>query len=115
MKIRIANSLLKSVGIGWPRSMEERLWTIEALVLRYCIGVEEFFDKALNSTLRVNPMLVTSAIKSIVEGQGIKEVRVAYATIKSKSKPTRYKFWVNYKLPGSTHWVLLKPSILVYR
>ena len=115
MKIAIANSLLKSVGVGWPRSMNDRLWTIEALVLRYCTGIEEFFDRETSSSLQINPILAAEAISKIVMGQGIKEVRISYAIITSKSKHTGYMFWVNYKLPGTKRWILLKPSILEYR
>lgn len=115
MKIRIANSLLKSIGVGWPRSMDDRLWTIEALVLRYCTGIEEFFDRETSSILQVNPILAAEAIRDIVLGQGINDVRISYAAIKSKSKHIGYRFWLNYKLPGKNRWILLKPSILEYR
>lgn len=111
MKIRIANSLLKSVGVGWPRSMDDRLWGIEALVHRYCVSIEDFFSENVNKTLQVNPLLAATALKSIVEGQGIKTVRVSYAPVKSKLKRIGYRFWISYQLPGSTRLIKIRAGI----
>jgi hypothetical protein len=95
--------------------MDERLWTIEALVLRYCTSVEDHFQKEVNSTLQIHPMLVVAAIKSIIEAQGMNTVRVSYAKIKANSKLIGYRFWINYKLPRSTRWINLQTSIAEYR
>lgn len=115
MKIVIANSLLRSVGVGWPKPMDSLLWCIEALVLRYCTEIEEFFDREPDSALQINPLLAAGAIKAIVEGQGLKEVRVAYAQIKSKRRTVGYRFWINYKLPGNPRWKVMKTSIMEYQ